>query len=109
MGSPLGPLLTNIFMTSLKENVIPSLSSSLCNWKIYAGDTHAYVDHAKVDMILYTLNNFHPNIKFTFELEQNNTINFLDVTIKKLNNNDIETTNYQKGVICVFTATPMFQ
>ena len=99
MGSPLGPLLTNIFMTSLKENVIPSLSSSLCNWKIYAGDTHADVDHAKVDMILYTLNNFHPNIKFTFELEQNNTINFLDVTIKKSNNNDIETTTYRNTTI----------
>ena len=52
MGSPLGPLLANIFMTSLEENVIPSLSPSLCNWKRYVDDTHAYVVPTKVDMIL---------------------------------------------------------
>ena len=76
-------------MTALEENVIPTLSSSLCNWKSYVDDTHAYVDTAEVDMIFDTLNNFHPNIEFTFELEQNNTINFLDVRIKRSNNNDI--------------------
>ena len=97
MGSPLGPLLVNIFMTSLEENVIPSLSSSLCNRKRYVDDIHAYVDPTKVDMILNTLNNFYPNIEFTFELKQNNTINFLDVTIKKSNKNDIEPTTYRKA------------
>ena len=30
MGSPLGPLLANIFMTSLEE-VIPKLTPYLCN------------------------------------------------------------------------------
>ena len=33
MGSPLGPLLANIFMTSLEEDLIPSLKSYLFNWK----------------------------------------------------------------------------
>ena len=39
MGSPLGPLLANIFMTSLEEEVIPKLMSYLCNWKRYVDDT----------------------------------------------------------------------
>ena len=52
MGSPLGSLLANIFMISLEENVIMCLSLSLCNYKRYVDDTHAYVDPAKVDMIL---------------------------------------------------------
>ena len=89
MESPLGHLLANIFMTSLEGNVIPSLSSSVCNWKRQANDTHAYIGPTKVGIIINTLNNFHPNIEFTFALEQNNTINFLDVTIKKSSNNDI--------------------
>ena len=40
MGSPLGPLLANVFMTSLEEEVIPKLTPYLCNWKRYVDDTH---------------------------------------------------------------------
>ena len=31
MGSPLGPLLANIFMASLEEDLIPTLKSCICN------------------------------------------------------------------------------
>ena len=40
MGSPLGPLLANIFMTSLAEEVIPKLTPYLCNWKRYVDNLH---------------------------------------------------------------------
>ena len=43
MGSPLGPLLANIFMISLEEKVLPKVSSYLCYWKRYVDDTYAYV------------------------------------------------------------------
>ena len=34
---------------------------------------HAYVELAKLEeLILNKLNNYHPNINFTFELEKNN-------------------------------------
>ena len=79
MGSPLGPLLANIFMTLLEEEVIPKLTPCLCNWKRYVDDTLAYVNPAKVDFILTKLNSYHPNIQFTFELEKNKQITFLDV------------------------------
>ena len=62
MGSPLGPLLANIFMTSIEEEVIPKLTPYLCNWKRYVDDTHAYVNHEKVDFILAKLNSYHPKI-----------------------------------------------
>ena len=39
MGSPLSPLLANIFMISLEEKVLPYL----CYWKRYVDDTYAYV------------------------------------------------------------------
>ena len=60
MGSPLGPLLVNIFMTSLVENLIPTLKSYLCSSKRYVGDTDAYVETTKVEFILNKLNNYHP-------------------------------------------------
>ena len=40
MGFPLGPLFANILMMSLEEEVIPTLTPYLCNWKIYVEDTH---------------------------------------------------------------------
>ena len=72
MGSPLGPLLANIFMMSLEDNTLPKLELHLCNWKRYVDDTFAYVLPDKIDMILNELNSYHPNIKFTYELESYN-------------------------------------
>ena len=66
MGSPLGPLLANIFMTSLEEEVIPKLMPYLCNWKRYVDDTQVYVNPEEVDFILTKLNSCHPSIQFIF-------------------------------------------
>ena len=43
---------------------------------------------------LNNLNTFHPNIQFTFELEKNNPITFLDVLVTQINNNQMETRVY---------------
>jgi hypothetical protein len=40
-----------------------------------------------IENTLYEFNNIHPNIKFTIEKEVNNTINFLDLSISKADNN----------------------
>ena len=56
MGSPLEPLLANIFMISLEDNTLPKLEMYLCNWKRHVDDTLAYVLPDQVDMILYELN-----------------------------------------------------
>ena len=105
MGSPLGPLLANTFMTSLKEEVMPKLTPYLCNWKRYVDDTHAYANPEKVDFISTKLNSYHPNIQFTFELEKNKQMTFLDVFVKRTATNQIETCVYRKrqALICIST------
>ena len=50
----------------------------------------------KVEFLLKKLNNYHANVNFTFELQKNNEINFLDVLIKGVNNNKLETGVYRK-------------
>ena len=52
MGSPLSPLLANIFMISLEEKILPKVSNYLCYWKRYVDDTYAYVVPEKIDFIL---------------------------------------------------------
>ena len=96
MGSPLGPLLANIFMISLEEKVLPKVSSYLCFWKRYVDDIYTYVVPEMIDFILKELKSYHPNIKFTYELEEDNKIVFLDVLINRINPNEIETSVYKK-------------
>ena len=84
-------------MKSLEEDLIPTLKSCLCNWERYVDYTHVYVEPTKVEFILNKLNNFHPNINFTFGLEKDGEINFLDVLIKRVNNNKLETGVYRKS------------
>ena len=107
MGSPLGSFLANTFMTSLEEDLTPTLKSCLCNWKRYVDDTHAYVEPTKLEFMLNKFDNYHPNINFTFELEKNNEINFLDVLINRVNNNKIETGVYRKSALAISISTGM--
>ena len=97
MGSPLGTLLANIFMISLEDNNLPKLELYLRNWKRYLDDTFAYVLLDKIDMILHELNSYHPNIKFTYELESYNKLAFLDVSAIRANDNKVETSAYTKA------------
>ena len=95
MGSPLGQLLANIFIISLEGKVLPKVSNYLCYWKCYVDD-NAYVVPEKIGFILKELNSYHPNIKFTYELEENNKITFLNVLINRINFSEIETSVYRK-------------
>ena len=89
-----GPLLTNIFMISLEEDLVPILKPCLCNWKRYVVDTHAYIEPTKAEFALNKLNNYYLNIEFRFELEKTNEINFLDVHMKRVNNSKLEIAVY---------------
>ena len=96
MGSPLGALFANIFMCELENNIIPRLHGIIGNWTWYVDDTFAVVEPQNVNLVENALNNFHDSIKFTHELEQSGKIAFLDVLIKRTENNEIETSVYRK-------------
>ena len=53
IGSPLGPLLPNIFMISIEENILPKLESNLGNWRRYIDDIFACVLPEKIDLIVH--------------------------------------------------------
>ena len=77
MGSPLGPVLAGIFMVDLERSLVPLLTAELSFWKRYVDDTITFVKTGTVDHILSVLNNFHPNIQFTYETEYNFKLSFL--------------------------------
>ena len=42
MGSPLGPLLANVFMCSLEKSIVPTLKDCLVHWRRNVDDTRVY-------------------------------------------------------------------
>lgn len=88
MGSPLSPLLAEIFMDHLERKLFKMSSPVLEKvlfWFRYVDDCLAFFSGTgrQLDMLLGVLNGLHPNIKFTVEVENNGSINFLDLTISR--------------------------
>ena len=96
MGSPLGPVLANVFMVHLEETIAPKMEAIMPIWKRYVDDTFTIVKKNKVSDVLKKINSFHPYIKFTHEVEKEKKIPFLDVLLEKLPNKTIETSVYRK-------------
>ena len=64
-------------------------------WKRYVDDTITYIKTDSITCVLDILNGFHKNIKFTYELESNGKISFLDVLLMRTGKN-LETAVFRK-------------
>ncbi|XP_050498525.1 uncharacterized protein LOC126886857 [Diabrotica virgifera virgifera] len=92
MGNPLSPLLADLFLNNLEVNIFDNNSSNqnsfqkILYWFRYVDDVLAIIDGNSTDAenILYLLNNLHPAINFTLETESNKSINFLDLTLTRM-------------------------
>ena len=76
--------------------VIPTINNELEEWTCFVDDTFALIDPNKIPNVLQRLNSYNPKIQFTYEEEKNGTIPFLDVLIKRTEENTLETTVYRK-------------
>ena len=80
MGSPLGPLMANAFMCNIEKlenrNKMPSF------YKRYVDDTLSKMPGvSSASEFLLTLNEIHPSLSFTMELEDNGKLPFLGMVI----------------------------
>ena len=96
MGSPLGPVIANIFMSELEGNLVPQLSTKMSVWLRYVDDTFTFLREEEIENVKTVLNNFHPKIKFTHEIEKNNSLSFLDVNISRNVDNSFSTSVFRK-------------
>jgi len=86
MGSPLSPIISDLIMRDLEDNVLNSLSIQPIIYYQYADDILLSSRDEEVLDILKKFNTYHHRLKFTMESEVNHTINFLDLTLYKKNN-----------------------
>ena len=96
MGSPLGPLMANIFMCQLEEKLTrDGLMPHL--YRRYVDDTLARMPNTDAaTMFLTTLNGLHPSLSFTMELPVDDRIPFIGIDIIK-NGTKLETRVYRKA------------
>lgn len=101
MGSSLGSILVQV----VTEHIIDLVSAQLKNeripippfWKVYVDDHLLICRQSNITTILNKLNDFHPMIKFTSELEVENRLNYLDITLIR-DNGTIITDWYTKSI-----------
>ena len=97
MGSPLGPVLANIFMCHFEERWVMNGKVRPSLWYRYVDDTFTMFDSKDTACeFLQYLNSRHHSIKFTIEFEQDNVIPFLDILVKRCPNNTFVTSIYRK-------------
>ena len=96
MGSPLGPVLANIFMVELENTIIPKLNGKLSLWYRYVDDTFTFIKKGEALNVRDILNTFNENIKFTFEEEKSSEISFLDVGVRRKNCGSFDTKVHRK-------------
>ena len=98
MGSPLGPVLANIFMCKLEEQAITNfLGNRPIVYKRYVYDTFlVFENQADMDVFFQWINQQHSQIKFTCEKEENGTLPFLDVLVQRTTDGSLCTSIYRK-------------
>ena len=97
MGSPLAPVLANIFMGINEDKWINNYDKTKpVFYRRYVDDILAVFDNEQQanDFFEY-INKQHPNLKFTMEINTNNQIPFLDTHITNIDKNII-TKTYHK-------------
>ena len=106
MGSPLRPTLANAFLCHFERLWLDSCPPEFkpVVYRRYVDDIFVLFK-SKDHLLLFTkhLNTRHKNLKFTFDLEQNNSFSFLDVKITH-RSNGFSTSVFRKGTFSgVFT------
>nr|CAJ00247.1 TPA: reverse transcriptase [Schistosoma mansoni] len=104
MGSPLGPILADIFLAKLENGPLKDTISHLTSYCRYIDDTFIVLEkeHEK-ENILNIFNNIHPSITFTLEEEQNGSISFLDVQLTRRIDGTLKRGLHRKSTVGQYT------
>jgi hypothetical protein len=97
MGSPLGPLFANIFLSHFESQWLQDSPVKPLLYRRYVDDTlWLFPENTDITQLLTFMNSRHNNMKFTYELESNNCISFIGLTISHNESNGVN--NYLTSV-----------
>ena len=82
MGSPVSPVIANIYMEHFESLAISSSPTLIKWWFRYVDDVHSATRKDQVNKLQEHLNSIDPHIKFTIELPGTDGLPFLDTLTK---------------------------
>ena len=85
MGSPISPVIANMFMEELEQTAITTDDFQPRDWLRYVDDTFVVWQHSqdKLQLFLEHLNGLQSRIQFTMHQEKDGNIPFLDVEVSR--------------------------
>ncbi|CAG9563496.1 unnamed protein product [Danaus chrysippus] len=96
MGSPVSPVVADIFMEDFEVRALRSPTIRPLIYKCYVDDTFTILNKNKTSAFLNHLNSINNKIQFTIELEANNSLAFLDILVIRNPDNTLGHTVYRK-------------
>ena len=98
MGSPISPIVANLFMEDLKTKTLATAPTPPTLWKRFMEDTFIIIQQSQKDNFLQHLNAIDDNIYFTCEeSDEDGSIAFLDMLITTDEDGRLNTSVYRKA------------
>ena len=100
MGGPLSCIIADLFLEDYEEKIDFVINETHIkdDWFRYRDDTWLIWEHSLQDLEAFKdyLNSLHSKIKWTYEVEKNGVLNFLDILLKRETDGSFTTTVYRK-------------
>ena len=97
MGSPLSPIVANIYMETFEVEAIRSAPNPPKFWKRYVDDTFTILESSKKEEFLTHLNSIDHQIQFTTEeSREDGAMPFLDILVSPGRDGSLSTSVYRK-------------
>jgi hypothetical protein len=98
MGSPLGPILADIFMGKLETGPLKPVIAELPFYRRYVDDIFLLQPlNEEFDILFAMFNSAHSSIEFTSELEEFDYFHFLDVGLSRRIDGTVQRSVYRKS------------
>ena len=96
MGSPISPIVANLYMEWFEETALQSFPFQLTVWKRYVDDTFVALCASLISELTKHINSLDPSIQFTKEEEADNSLPMLDTLTTRDNEGRLSFTVYRK-------------